>query len=211
VRIQRPGSTDLARRTRFWPLYSSYEGNGLRSRYWLWPIFNARSEDYVDVQKRSFYALPFWQSFTRHDAALGASRWTKLWPLFQDYAAERERRSAFPALNPLWRTPLIDEHYAWMYELYSYERRDREIKTRGWLGLYRRERDADEDRASFAGLWARRRYSVAGARVRETSLLLGLLRWRTTAGDSLEWLPPALPGPGWPLSRVPNSILPRSP
>jgi hypothetical protein len=37
--------------------------------------------------------------------------------------------------------------------------------------------------------------------VRETSLLFGLLRWRSRGSDSLEWMLPALPGPGWPLER----------
>ena len=81
-------------------------------------------------------------------------------------------------------------------------------RERTWLALWRREKDQDEDRRSLVGIWARRAYSVRGRRVRETSVLFGLLRFRSVDGEGIDWMPPAIPGPGWPLERVPNSIHP---
>ena len=71
--------------------------------------------------------------------------------------------------------------------------------------LWRREKDRDEDRRSLSMVWARRDYSVAGAPVRETSLLLGLVRWRS-GPNGFGFLQPAFPGPGWPLERVPSTL-----
>jgi hypothetical protein len=87
--------------------------------------------------------------------------------------------------------------YAWIYELYTREVDHEIVRERTWLGLYRREKDDLEDRASIVGLWGRRRYG----NTTETSVLFGLLRWRKTPSGSLQWLPPAIPGPGWPLRR----------
>jgi hypothetical protein len=103
------------------------------------------------------------------------------------------------------RIQVIDEHYAWLWEIYTRQRLDDRVRVRSLLGLWRREKDRDEDRRSFVGLWARRDYSVAGEPVRETSLLFGLIRWRSRGGRAT-LMAPALPGPGWPLERVPSSL-----
>ena len=63
------------------------------------------------------------------------------------------------------------------------------------------EKDADEDRRYLSVLWSNRRYRQGGEAVSETSLLFGLLRWRSRESDSLELLWPAVPGPGWPVQR----------
>jgi hypothetical protein len=200
IRIHHDPQTDLFR-TRVWPFYSHFHGDGLDSDWYLWPIVNIRHEEYPHASKDGLYILPFWQSWDRNDEQAGKSSFRKLWPLYQvERTEEHTLRAAFPALNPLWRTPEIDEMYAWIYELYSRERNHEILRERSWLGLYRHERDALEDRAYLVGLWARRRYG-ADRSVAETSLLFGLLRWRKTASGSLQWLPPAMPGPGWPLLR----------
>ncbi|HEV8111530.1 MAG TPA: hypothetical protein VGR31_02045 [Planctomycetota bacterium] len=197
VRLHHDPQTDTFR-TRFWPVYSHYHGDGLDSNWYLWPIVNVRSELYPNARKTGLYILPFWQSWTRHDAVAGRSSFRKLWPLGQiERLEEHGMKFAFPALNPLWRTPEIDEMYAWIYEVYTRERDHDILRERSWLGLYRREKDAAEDRSSFVGLWGRRRYG----KTTEMSLLFGLLRWRKTPSGSLEWMPPAIPGPGWPLER----------
>jgi hypothetical protein len=188
-------------RTRFWPFYSRYQGDGLDSTWYLYPIINHRTEEYSEAHKDSLYVLPFWQSWVRDDVTTGRTSFTKLWPFFQvERGGDQVSKSAFPALIPLWRTPEIDDMYAWIYELYRRERDHDVVHERSWLGIYRREKDAQEDRVSIAGLWARRR-SGPGRATTETSVLFGLLRWRKTASGSLEWLPPAIPGPGWPLKR----------
>jgi hypothetical protein len=86
------------------------------------------------------------------------------------------------------------------------------VKERTWLGLWRREKDADEDRSSLVGVWAGRRYRENGGAVHETSILFGLIRWRTREDGGFELLWPSLPGPGWPLQRTPrNYVNPRTP
>ncbi len=190
-------------RWRMWPLYSTYHGDGLDSTWVLWPIVNLRHEEYEHSTKDAFHVLPFWQSWISHDDDAGMKSWCRLWPLYQiDQPEEQHTRVAFPALNPLWRTPEIEDMYAWIWELYSHEG-DKDLRReRSWLGLYRREKDADEDRRSLAFLWARRDWhDSADRRVSDYSLLLGLIRWRTREDGMLRGLPPAVPGPGWPLER----------
>jgi hypothetical protein len=193
-------------RTRFWPFYSHYHGDGLDSTWYLWPIVNVAHEEYENSVKNRVYVIPFWQSWKRIDQYAGVFRYTKLWPFFQSEGREQsEKHFAFPALNPLWRTPEFDEMYAWIWELWTRDVNYDLVRERSWLGLYRREKDSSEDRRSFAFLWARRSYSTAQERVRETSLLFGLLRWRSGDESGFSLLAPAFPGPGWPLERVSSS------
>jgi len=203
VRLLRDPAEDRSR-SRFWPLYSRYHGDGLDSRWFLWPFVNVRREVYDKAEKDSVYVVPFWQRWVRNDEVTGRSTFEKLWPLYQvERTGDRASKLAFPALNPLWRTPEVDEMYAWIYELYTREKSQSFVRERAWLGLYRRERDEAEDRRAVSFLWALREYrDAAGVEIDETSLFFGLLRWRKRGSDSLEWLPPALPGPGWPLVRA---------
>jgi len=206
VVFQEPGTSGQGTRHRVWPFYSNYEGDGLRSRYYLWPLINVRHEEYNGTTKDSLLVLPFWQSWERRNRTEGTTTFRKLWPIYQREKGEDSELFAFPALNPLWRTPIIDYHYAWAYELFTRRVKGDQISDRSWLGLWRRETDKNEDRRSFSGVWARRRYSSEGERVTETSYLFGLLRFRRRTGSGLEMLRPAFPGPGWPLERVPNSL-----
>lgn len=202
VRYLRDPENDI-QRTRVWPFYSHYHGDGLDSTWFLWPIFNQSSETYEKADKNSSYVLPFWRSWKRNDKEAGFSSYEKLWPLYLfDRPEEHTTRFAFPALSPLWRTPEIDDMYAWLWEVWVREVNHAQVAERTWLGLYRREKDEYEDRRSIAFLWAQRRYRAGGERISETSLLFGLLRWRTRERGSLEWLLPAVPGPGWPLERA---------
>jgi hypothetical protein len=203
VRIQRPGTSGQAYRTRAWPFYSYYEGDGLRTRWVLWPIFNRRDESYEDGSRQGESVLPFWQHFVERDLD-GAIRedWQQLWPLFLYHRVGPSERVSFPTLLPLPRSPNIQEHYAWLWELYA-----RQVETtpagavvheRSWGGLWRRETEPGDEREYLAGLWSRRKYREGGHTRRETSLLFGLLRWRTSRDGGFEPLKPALPGPGWP-------------
>ncbi|MDA1267386.1 MAG: hypothetical protein O2816_20075 [Planctomycetota bacterium] len=212
VAFQQPGSTGQALRERVWPFYSRFEGDGLRSYYYLWPFYNRRFETYTGVTKDTTYLFPFWHAWDKQDDELGRSKWRKLFSVYRSYRADEgdETFYAFPTLNPFYRLEVIDEHYAWIWELYAEQRKGGTIRQRSWLGLWRREKDQDEDRRSLSMLWARRDYSAGGAPVRETSLLLGLIRWRSSpSGSGL--LRPAFPGPGWPMTRVPNSLSDNAP
>lgn len=225
------GDPTRARRERVWPFYSRYEGDGLVQYWHPWPIVNRRHEVYEDGEKRAFAVYPFWRSHDRvytgvdlgrtagahigpgseqggEYAVDGVERWRKLWPLFRYRSGPTRSHAAFPDLNPFQDLAFIDEHYAWLWELYSRTTTVDTLRTRSWLGLWRRERDRDEDRRSLAFLWAARDYTRAGRGVHERSWLFGLLRYRTTEGEGTELLRPALPGPGWPMHRVPRSIVP---
>ena len=203
VTIQRPGETGQASRTRVWPFYSHFSGDGMTSTHVLWPIINKRREVYGDVVKDTTLVLPFYQAWDKRGPE-GPSSWRKVFPFFSRYnsVADDESSFAFPAPNPLtWRLGFVEEHYAWMWELYSQRRKGERLRERSWLGLWRREKGEGEDRRSLMGLWARRDYMREGVATREQSVLFGLLRWRSgPAGVTL--LQPAFPGPGWPLKRT---------
>lgn len=209
VRIIRPGeSPEQVVRTRFWPFYSHYSGDGLTSRWYLWPLVNRRREEYKDGTREAEFVVPFWQRWERVDEAGSRIRsWNKLWPIYQTYfsaedADGRSRsRTAFPALNPLWHMPVVDDMYAWTYELYTRETRDEAVRERSWGGIWRRDRDAFERRSYLTGVWARRVFAYEGTRYAETSTLFGLLRWRTKEGGFEGFLRPAFPGPGFPVRR----------
>jgi hypothetical protein len=208
VVFQQPGTSGQAVRERVWPFYSRYEGDGLTSRYALWPFYNVRHEEYPRVTKDTTYIFPFWHAWDKESEESGHSEWRKLFPVYRTYSSEHPSEDfyAFPALNPFYRLRFVDEHYAWMWELYGERRVDDRIQQRSWLGMWRREKDRDEDRRSLSMLWARRDYSQAGERVSESSLLLGLIRWRN-GPDGFGLLRPAFPGPGWPLRRTPTTLL----
>ena len=199
------GDPERAERKRVWPFYSYYQGDGLTSRYYLWPFFNVRHEEMDDAVKDTRYFFPVWHGWTRTSKVDGSvTTWRKLWPLHRRFhnRSKNHIQRAFPALNPFWRMQFVDEHYAWMWELWAEERKGPYYQQRGWLGLWRRETDLNEDRRSITGLWARRTYVREGALTYETSLLFGLIRWRTMKGRGTSLMPSALPGPGWPIERT---------
>ena len=213
VRIRRGGNPgghpdDDIERTRFWPFWSHYKGEGLESTWVLWPLMNKRHEVYPKGDRRSEFVVPFWQNWERFDEhGKSTASWTKMWPLAQRYEKSRREgdysRTALPALNPLWHTPVIDDHYAWIYELYTLETSGDRSRERSWGGIWRRDVDSREERKYLSGLWSQRKYTWEGQRVRETSILLGLIRWRSRPGAAFRLLPPAVPGPGWPIERRP--------
>lgn len=204
VRLTRPGTSKEAYRTRVWPFYSHFDGDGLKSTWVAWPFVNWREETYRDRKRVGQNVIPFWQSSYDTDLEgreLGA--WAKFWPLFQYHSEGERSRVGFPTLLPTWHLPEIDEHYAWMWELYTREALGDVIHERAWLGLWRRETDAEEQRDYITGLWSRRKYREDGHDVRETSSLFGLVRWRSSKAGGFELLRPAFPGPGWP-ARTPS-------
>lgn len=208
VRFQRPGTSERATRSRLWPLWSEYEGDRLTSNWWLFPFINSQSARLYDGTRESFFVVPFYQSFEREWSHGASLKWRRIWPLLLQETRDGVRTRAFPSLNPLWRTPAIERMYGWLWELYNDEVGPDVVRQRAVYGIWWREKDADEDRRYISGLWSNRRYTQQGERVSETSLLFGLIRWRSGGPDGSGLLPPALPGPGWPQERVPNSIVP---
>ncbi len=204
VRFTRPGSDDPngPRRSRVWPFWSSYEGDGLKSHYILFPLINWReTEDRLGTGKGN-YVVPIWQYWEKKDKQGVETSWTKLWPLFQNFKEGDKGRFAFPALNPLWHMPEIDDHYAWIYELVTRTRDGPRVSVRSWGNLYRREIDETEDRSYLSFLWSRRAFRAGGEPQVEHSLLFGLLRWRSYPerdGFLPDLMTPSFPGPGWPM------------
>lgn len=198
-------------RVRFWPFFSRYKGDGLEKRNYLWPIVQVSSEDYPDRIRNAQYVLPVWQRWDEVAADGREEHWAKAWPVYQEHRDPDTSRVAFPALNPLWHLPVIDDHYAWIYELWTSEREDAHTvhHDRAWGGIYRRERDRFEDREYWFGFWSRRGFREGGERVEAKSLFFGLLRWQRRGNDGeLDWLAPAFPGPGWPLERSREELAP---
>jgi hypothetical protein len=204
VRVQRPGTNaEAGYRSRVWPFYSYFEADGLTSVDFLWPFGNVRVEEYEEAHKKNTRFIPLWQNWVKVETEGGEiTAYRKLWPLFKAERVGERRSFAFPALNPLWRTPNIDYHWAWLWELWHVDVDGESRQERSWLGFWRREKDADEDRRSLVGVWANRRYSFEGDDVSETSILFGLVRWRTREDHGVQFLPPSLPGPGWPSKRI---------
>ncbi len=203
VRVQRPGtSTDVAYRTRVWPFYSYFEGDGMKSRWVMWPFYNQREERYSDGSRSAANFVPFYQRWEQYDLD-GHSKgsWEKLWPFYQHRVEGRRSRTAFPTLLPTWELPEVDEHYAWIWELYTKTVDGERVHERSWGGLWRRESDEKEVRDYVTGLWSQRKFTDGADHVRETSILFGLLRWRSSRERGFEMMRPALPGPGWPVLR----------
>ena len=111
-------------------------------------------------------------------------------------------------INPFPDYQFINEHYAWLWELYTQRTDGEQVRSRSWLGLWRREKDTDEDRRTVSALWSARDYTRAGRLAHERSFLFGLLRYRTVDGGGFTLLRPAFPGPGWPMRRTPSSLAP---
>jgi len=214
VRFQRGGKNPAAEeRSRAWPFYSHFRGDRLESWNVLWPLVHKREEVYPLSHRKSFYALPFWQSWRRKDEETGEkSSWKKLWPLYQTRKQNGRERFSTLAPYPLHFDEVFDFYWAWMFELWTTEKRPAEKaqSERAWGGLWRRERNAFEDRRSFTGLWAARTYRENNRVIEETSLLFGLLRWRRMEGEDTDFLAPAFPGPGWPAQRM-NAPLENAP
>ncbi len=217
VRFQ-GGDPDRPVRKRVWPFYSFYKGDGLTSRWWAWPLANKRREVYADGQKDAFSIFPLWRSYQRRydEASLlseGPARTEsgrKLWPLGKTRKVVQDGETVehdftLIDLNPQREFDFVDEHYAWLWELYTRKAKGDQVRSRAWLGLWRREKDGDEDRRSLSVLWSARDYDRAGRRTKERSWLFGLLRYRSVEGDGWSFLRPAFPGPGWPLRRTPAS------
>ncbi|MFT5284076.1 MAG: hypothetical protein ACI8TQ_000227 [Planctomycetota bacterium] len=205
VRIQRGGQNPAAEeRTRVWPFFSHFRGDRLESWNYAWPLVHKRKETYPLARRDSFYFLPFWQSWRRTDEETGTkTSWKKAWPFYQRRIQNGRNRFSSLAPFPFHFDERFDFYWAWPFELWtSEEQLEEQIRSeRAWGGLWRREVDRFEDRRSLTGLWSNRSYREAGRNVSETSLLFGLLRWRSIAGEGNDLMMPAFPGPGWPAVR----------
>jgi hypothetical protein len=190
-------------RSRIWPFWSFTDADGLKTTSFLWPLMQFRQEDSPTYERGSTRLLPIWQSSTRTDKETGdKDRRRMFFPLFQYQTRGAWRQGNFPHFNPIERSGLFERFISRPLHVWEWEQEGDMRRERAWLGLYRREKGRGEDRRSVSFLWARRKFSEEGDEVKETSLLFGLLRWRTGKGQGFTFLPPAFPGPGWPEPAV---------
>ncbi len=214
VRFVRNGSGRPYEHTRVLPLYSSYRGTEIDSTVYLWPIIWLRDETSADSEKSSIYVVPFFvrsralhrrfdpvtASATEHRASTDL-----IWPLYQG-TLEPDGHGRDEVLWPLPYPKLHGFRENWFpfFSLFSREvAPDGAVSTRFFLDLFRSEVNDRETRWSVPILGGRR--STSDGRV-EWSLLLGLLRWESSA-DGTRLLLPAIPGPGFaPLAPVEESM-----
>lgn len=173
----------------------------------LWPFFWWRRDGLTDGgQREAWYGLPlFFAQRSRWPDGSRASA-TRLWPLASarsDRDGSRVIRILDPGIPPVLDSEVASRNFGFLYEVWS--RRDAPApapvvrRERAWLGLYHAAEGGGHRRASFAGLGGR--WTEPDGTV-HTSLLFGLLRWRTAPGGGRSLEAPAFPGPGWPdLSR----------
>lgn len=213
VRLQR---SDEVERTRIWPFYSNLKADEQDYTTMPWPLVHIRHERYLFAERDSLWVIPFWQTWQRRDVETGElASWYKAWPVYQFESHGDWRYGAFPALSPFHRAKLrdrrlglLDRHFGWAWRLWEWEEAGDLTAERAWGGIARHHASPTEERSSFLGVWAGRRYEAAGASVHETSLLFGLVRWRVTEGRRFDMLPPAFPGPGWPAEWAESAARP---
>ncbi|RMH01969.1 MAG: hypothetical protein D6702_10060 [Planctomycetota bacterium] len=165
----------------------------------LWPIFWWRHDTIDGRETTSFLAAPIWfASRTRHPDGGEDRRW-KLWPLA---AAGREadggldRAVLSPGLDPLLSSAALRRNLGFVFELWSDRRRDAAAPRtrRAWLDLYHSVEAGGHRRWSLPVLGGR---WTEPDGTKHTSLLFGLIRWRS-GPDGTAFEDPAFPGPGWP-------------
>ncbi len=187
--------------TRVWPLWIHYVAPDTEFESVLWPLFWWRRDRLEDGgQRRAAWALPFVQLSRSRWPDGGRAHADRLWPLASDVSerdGSRVRRLLDPGLAPVLHPEVVSRNFGWIWEFWS----DRERpaaptpwrERRGWLGLYHEVEAGGHRRWSVPGLVGRW-HEPDGTT--HTSLLFGLLRWRTGEDGGLE--SPAFPGPGWP-------------
>lgn len=195
------------------PFWISYEDPETEFTSVLWPIFWRRHDRLADGERDSWYGLPLWfASRSRFDDG-GAAASTRFWP-FASRVTERDGSGAVRILDPgvpkVLEPEVMSRNFGFLYEVWADRRgepaaplaRDR----RAWLGLWRDLEGSGHRRRSLAGVFGR--WNEPDGTV-HTSLLFGLLRWRTGAGGERTMEAPAFPGPGWPdLSAFPATTPP---
>lgn len=219
VRIQRGGkNTAGTERTRFWPFYSYLNADLKESTSVLWPIATWSHEDYVGHDRDSLSILPFWRSWNEYidrgpREGEVTNSWKKMWPLWSQETIGPKTITTLTPLSPIMKSDLVDFHWGWIWQLYKGVEDGPNRTERGWMGLWWREKNAVEDRKSLSGLWSKRIVRHDEVDFTETSLLFGLIRWRSSDDEVSKsgLMMPAFPGPGWPTMKLPDEGVRSSP
>lgn len=197
VKFESGGRHAERRLSRLLPFWIRYEDESTEFTAWMWPIFWIRQDHFGGIQRDSFYALPFYfRSCTRSPA--GTERKERLWPLVRaqrdDAGGERFALLA-PGIEPILSSDALSRNLGFAFEVWAGDSpaASGPRQRRAFLNLYHSAEYAGHRRWSvpvLGGQWTEPDGTV------HTSLLLGLIRFRSGAGGGFE--EPAFPGPGWP-------------
>ncbi len=164
----------------------------------MWPIFWWRRDTIDGRETRSFWAVPLWFSSRTRHADGGEDREWRLWPLArseQQADGGHDFSTLAPGLDPLLESDALSRNLGFAFELWT-DRAESPAaprERRAWLDLYHSVEAGGHRRWSvplLGGRWTEPDGTT------HTSLLLGLIRWRSGPDGGLE--EPAFPGPGWP-------------
>lgn len=190
------------------PLFTHYKNDFTEVTSVLWPIFWWRRDSLsTDGEREAWYALPFYyQTRSKWENGDKAST-TRVWPLGSKTRTRdgtAKIRILDPGIPEVLNPDVLSRNFGFLYEVWAEREQPAPAplteEKRAWLGLYRSTAGSGHRRSSFSGLGGR---WTEPDGTTHTSLLFGLLRWRSGPdGSNLE--APAFPGPGWPdLSTLP--------
>lgn len=204
LKFEEGGRQSDRRLGRVFPFWLHYENQDTEYTSFLWPIFWKREDRFGGMQKRSFYAMPFyWASKTRRDRQADEAS-ARLWPLARNWESQDGREdwaSLAPGFDPILNSEALSRNLGFLFEIWA-GRSDGlsgPKERRFFLNLFHQSESGGHRRWSIpvlGGQWTEPDGTT------HTSLLLGLLRFRSGPDGGLE--PPAFPGPGWPdLHKLP--------
>lgn len=186
------------------PFWLHFRSEQTEYRSLIWPIFWWRHDTIDGRDTRSFWAIPLWFSSRTLQPDGGEDSSWRLWPLVRDVEQAdggHDRAALAPGIEPLLESGALSRNLGFAFEIWADRRDDANAPRtrRAWLDLYHSVAAAGHRRWSLpvlGGQWTEPDGTT------HTSLLFGLIRWRTGASPGFE--EPAFPGPGWPdLHAVP--------
>lgn len=185
------------------PFWIHYRDPNTEFKSVLWPIFWWRRDQLTDDGEReAWYALPFYFHSASAWADGGQASETRLWPLGSKSSARdgaTQIRILDPGIPTVLDPDVLSRNFGFLYEVWAQREQPAPAPLtedrRAWLGLYRSTAGSGHRRSSLAGLGGR---WTEPDGTTHTSLLFGLLRWRSAPDGSGGWEAPAFPGPGWP-------------
>ena len=198
LKFERGGSDGSRELSRVLPFWLHFENESTEYSSFLWPIFWVREDHFGEIERKSFYAVPlFWKSRTRRADGTKEGRW-QVWPLARsewDNQGNAEFASLAPGFQRVLLGDALSRNFGFAFEIWAGrdDGFDGPRHRRVILDLFHSAESAGHKRWSIpflGGQWTEPNGVV------HTSLLLGLLRFRSGPGGGLE--EPAFPGPGWP-------------
>jgi hypothetical protein len=212
------GNPDPRKIRHFLPFYVHFEDAQSQFTSWMFPIFWRRHDEFGNMERDSWYALPLWWKLNtkRYEDTDGdglpdqtsEETITRFWPFIglkntvEDDGARREHHVETPYFGEQIARNLTRPLAFWQEHQ---SRADGPKVERAFLGLYYSIRSGGHHRWSvplLGGQW------TEPDGTRHHSYLLGLLRWQS-GGENSGIHAPAFPGPGWPdLHRMQRHLPP---